>query len=469
MTFHGENGETRIVLRILSTIQSMLEDSRKDVGRLWGLEARRNGVEPTLTNWMENGIKLLKAWCSTSLKADILCFVPPVPLKEESWKAKKKEISPFILTEGEETVQSAQYLRIIRRFMQRMSTTLKKTSRRWGLENYGGTDRISPKEKERSPFTSTEGEETVEVILRTVISVRQLSIYGAAADLCNRLAKVSPSAGKLAKFSNSRNETEGEICEIFGDTDWDCQCKHRISELNIIGTGRLVARIRTEIRRTSWWSEIVETVLRSCFLKGSWQRTILHYTWRRRTQWYADGMWRVHTTSRSGNIPSERVDSWKNENRPSLGCKGLPSSRTLLYWQHDRKINVESIRYFEAKKHPEWEGGFSETCSNLQFETEQFQMFASWMESTNTWPKRHKKFPLNALSMDVQGNLLRRQSRNQSLLRHCLPFLFLFVEETGKTSSSREIPSRLFHSFNSHDQIDYCDTTSQFFEKIMEQ
>ena len=34
-------------------------------------------------------------------------------------------------------------------------------------------------------------------------------------------------------------------------------------------------------------------------------------------------MSRVHITSRSGSIPSERVDSWKHEDRPSLGCEGL--------------------------------------------------------------------------------------------------------------------------------------------------
>ena len=122
-------------------------------------------------------------------------------------------------------------------------------------------------------------EGTVELILRTVISVNQLSIYGAVADLCNRLAKVSPSAGKPAGICQFKKSNWRWDLRILGDTDWDCQCKkHRISELNIIGTGRLVARIRTEIRRTSWWSEIVETMLRRWFLKGNWQRTILNYT-----------------------------------------------------------------------------------------------------------------------------------------------------------------------------------------------
>ena len=42
-------------------------------------------------------------------------------------------------------------------------------------------------------------EETVELILRTIISVNQLSIYGAVADLCNKL---------------DPDYAEGEICEF---------------------------------------------------------------------------------------------------------------------------------------------------------------------------------------------------------------------------------------------------------------
>ena len=42
-------------------------------------------------------------------------------------------------------------------------------------------------------------DETVEWILRTVISVNQLSIYGPVADLCKELARDSPSARKHAE------------------------------------------------------------------------------------------------------------------------------------------------------------------------------------------------------------------------------------------------------------------------------
>ena len=62
LTLVGENEETeKIVLRMLPELLSMLEDSRKDTGRFWGLDPRRNCTEPIATNRIENGIKLLKA------------------------------------------------------------------------------------------------------------------------------------------------------------------------------------------------------------------------------------------------------------------------------------------------------------------------------------------------------------------------------------------------------------------------
>ena len=65
-------------------------------------------------------------------------------------------------------------------------------------------------------------------------------------------------------------------------------------------------------------------------------RTFLHYTlWRRRTRWNEEeSMSRVYGTSKRRSIPSETVDSRKHENRPGLGCEGLPSSKTLRYRNH---------------------------------------------------------------------------------------------------------------------------------------
>ena len=38
-----------------------------------------------------------------------------------------------------------------------------------------------------------------------------------------------------------------------------------------------VAKLRPKIRRTSWWSEIVENIFWRWFLEGNWERTIFHY------------------------------------------------------------------------------------------------------------------------------------------------------------------------------------------------
>ena len=87
------------------------------------------------------------------------------------------------------------------------------------------------------------------------------------------------------------------------------------------------------------------------FLKGIWERTILHYDWRR--IWgYADSMSRIHTTSKSKNIPTERVDSFEYANRPSLGCKTLSSRTTSLSWYHDRILVLRPNSFMGS--HCEW-------------------------------------------------------------------------------------------------------------------
>ena len=180
---------------------------------------------------------------------------------------------------------------------------------------------LKSKENGKKSIHFNGSDETVELILRTYF--------------CQSAQYLRSRSGHVQRIRSSFKKSNWRWdLGIFGNTEWDSQCKRHISEFNIIGTGGLVAIIRTEIRRTSWWSEIVETVLRRWFLKGNWKRTILHYNWR--GIWgYADSMSRLHTTSKSENIPTERVDSFGCESRPSLGCEKLSSRRTLLCWYHD--------------------------------------------------------------------------------------------------------------------------------------
>ena len=139
-TSYGENKETQKSVRTFQLkLRIMLADSRSDVGLFGDLDQRRKGTELALINQKEIGTKLLNKWCSILQKAVILSFVPPVPLKEENWEAKKRERRLLI-----------------------------------------------------SPVVN----KNIELILRTVMSANQLSIYGAVADICTEVSKDTMASGK---------------------------------------------------------------------------------------------------------------------------------------------------------------------------------------------------------------------------------------------------------------------------------
>ena len=129
---------------MLSKLLSMLEDSREDIGRFQGLDPRKNGTELLYANPTGNGTKLLRIWWSTLPKADILVFRATDALERGELKSKGK---------GKQSIHS------------------------------NGSD------------------ETIELILRTVISVNQLSVHGVA-DLCGEWARDSSSARKPAAIEN---------------------------------------------------------------------------------------------------------------------------------------------------------------------------------------------------------------------------------------------------------------------------
>ena len=244
----------------------------------------RNSCQQTKW-WMDK--KLLKSWCSNSLKAGILYFGPPALSKEENSEAKEKERNLFTSTVVMKPLNwffarlflsiSSQYLRSSRRLVQRIRPRFKSY---WKWEDYN------------------------------------LWWYRL------RLPMLTP--------------------PLRVQDHW-----HRV----------IFCKITKGNSQNFLIAEIVETML---------ERTILLYDWGR--IWgYADSMSRIHTTSRPENIPTERVDSFEYENRPSLGCETLSSRRTLLYWYHDR-IHVlrpnnfmrsycewcQQVRHRNVRSNPHW-------------------------------------------------------------------------------------------------------------------
>ena len=111
-------------------------------------------------------------------------------------------------------------------------------------------------------------DESIELILRTIISVNQLSIYGAVADLCKQLARDSSSQGKPAANENWGSmviPTEFPTANTISQTDADVQ-------------GNLLPEYEQKWAELPEQQKIDQTLLRRWFLAEYWQRTILRYT-----------------------------------------------------------------------------------------------------------------------------------------------------------------------------------------------
>ena len=261
------------------------------------------------------------------------------------------------------------------------------------------------KEKEWTPFTSTVIT-TLNRFLAQLFSVHQLSIHGAVADLCKELAGDSSSAEKPAANDNLESmvfPTEFHTANPTSQTDAEVQNK-------------LVAWIRAEIGRTSWTTEIDPTLLQCCFLEEHWERTVLHYPW-----WWST--WRderiksrVHLTSKWGIIPR-----WRIRGNTKIGL--------VL----DVKVCHHQGLYGVV----------------IMIETELFLGFASWTESTNTWPKRQKN-PVASVENGCTWKLVAKSKpRPKPTFLLCRSLSWTKMDRRW----SRKIQPRLFWNVKIHDQI----------------
>ena len=254
----------------------------------------------------------------------------------------------------------------------------------WKEENYDA------KERERSLFTTTVVKKTLNWFFARLF-LQISSVYGVVPDLCKELSKDCRASGQLD--ANEYLETVNMPTEIL------VADPHTDAELQ----GNLLQEYERKFEQLLGKPEIIQTVLR-CWFEDCWKKTNLRHTWRRRTKWNEESLPRVYIASMSKSIPCGRVGSRKHEDRPSLGCEGLSSTRTLRYWNLDR-ISVSR--------------------------REQLLGFESWTELTNLSLERQKPFPLKMLSTELQGNLSQKQDHDRSLVSHCLLFLFLLMKENG--------------------------------------
>ena len=106
MTLIGQNEEIKkFLFGMLSKLLSMLEDSREDIGRFQGLDPRKNGTELLYANPTGNGTKLLRIWWSTLPKADILVFRATDALERGELKSKGKGKKSIHSNGSDETIE----------------------------------------------------------------------------------------------------------------------------------------------------------------------------------------------------------------------------------------------------------------------------------------------------------------------------------------------------------------------------
>ena len=83
---------------------------------------------------------------------------------------------------------------------------------------------LRSEEKGKKSIHFNGGEENIELILRTIISANQLSIYGAVADWCKELSKASRATGKSVAIEESETmEIPSEIPFADPHTDAELQ------------------------------------------------------------------------------------------------------------------------------------------------------------------------------------------------------------------------------------------------------
>ena len=234
------------------------------------MDQKRNGAEHTRTNRMENGIESLKTCCSTSVNADTPVFRGSSASERGDLKSKAKGELSF---------------------------------------HFCGDDK------------------TVEVVLRTIISVNQLSVYGAAAEMCEELAcrisDCSERTGELVAQDNP--ETSGILTELMTTNKSPRTPMRTCKETCCTTTSNNSQIFHIIFNKLCSNVVITKTVARKQYF------TTLHDAELEKL----GGSCRQHTFREKRSIQSQRMDSWENTKiGPAFGGGSYSSSRTLRIRDH---------------------------------------------------------------------------------------------------------------------------------------
>ena len=187
-----------------------------------------------------------------------------------------------------------------------------------------GKRRIEKPWKKGKKSTHFNGsDDTIELILRTVTSVNQLSIYGAVEDFRCEWDRDSPSAGKTRRKWQLR---------VNGGTDRISWCQHSLSQTDVSVQRNPLWEYEQKFAEHPEDQKLTKLCSDAFYLKNIGRGQFFITLDKERP----DDM---NTSCREYTLPrseeASRAGVWirgKHEDRPSLGCEGLLSSRTSLCW-----------------------------------------------------------------------------------------------------------------------------------------
>ena len=298
----------------------MPENSRKDVGHFGCLDAKRNGMEPILTTWRKTAESMMLNFAESG---------HPVFRALESGELRSK-------AKGNKSI------------------------------HFNGSD------------------ETVELILRTLISVSQLSNYGAVAGSCRELTKYSPSTRKHAEKENW--ESMAVPTEFLN--------ANAISDRSV--QGNLLREYERKFDELPEDQKLTKLCSDAGFLKD-----------------IGEGQFFI-------TLEDEGPDDMQTSCREYTPLRDQETSRARGWIRGNTKIGpVLDVKVFFHPGHH---------CIDIIIESLFRERNVSWVRVVNGI---NKFVTVECIELVRTGKPLAKAKPRQSLLWHCLLFQFLFVKENG--------------------------------------
>ena len=273
-----------------ASVHNLFKPGKTKLNGIWKHAISKTRIELTVSRW--NSWKIFPGFTSLQILTEIKKMMTGIMSEPERLL---KELSSCQCTttlygENEETQKNGEFPKSWQNMQEDCARTLvvswawitekvvtewKVGSSRWGQDaqlqckrthripciQCFGTRRFEKQRKGKLSIHFCGDDKTVEVVLRTIISVNQHSIYGAVTDMCDELAcRISDCSKSTWNYCDSYRLDDHE--QIISDR-WECARK-------------LAAKLRAKHRKSSISSSVDLTMLQCWYQGDRGEGTVLH-------------------------------------------------------------------------------------------------------------------------------------------------------------------------------------------------